>query len=44
MLASVIVQSLNSILQPSDALAYFYIDFNDPEKRSVDNMLRSLVS
>ncbi|KAH8585985.1 hypothetical protein B0O99DRAFT_695912 [Bisporella sp. PMI_857] len=37
MLASVIIQSLNPILNPSDALVYFYIDFNDPEKRTAGN-------
>lgn len=43
-LSSTIIEHLNSISTPAHVLLYFYFDFNDKDKQTLDGMLRSLVS
>jgi hypothetical protein len=43
-LSSTIVEHLSSVTTPDQVLLYFYFDFNDGDKRTLENMLRSLIN
>lgn len=43
-LSSTIIEHLNRIATPTQALLYFYFDFNDTNKQTLGSMLRSLVN
>jgi hypothetical protein len=42
-LSSTIIEQLNSAITPGQVLLYFYFTFNDTNKQTLENMLRSLV-
>ncbi|KAI4735291.1 Pfs, NACHT and ankyrin domain protein [Aureobasidium sp. EXF-12298] len=42
-LSSTIIEQLNSLITPGHVLLYFYFTFTDANKRTLENMLRSLV-
>ena len=45
MLTSTIIEHIkDNYLQPERALGYYYIDFNDPQKRKVDSFVASIIS
>jgi hypothetical protein len=43
-LSSTIIEHLSDVTTPDQVLLYFYFDFNDKDKKPLENMLRSLVS
>ncbi|KAG9758549.1 purine and uridine phosphorylase, partial [Aureobasidium melanogenum] len=43
-LSSTIIEHLKSDIRPEQALLYFYFDVNDPNKQTLENMLRSLTA
>jgi hypothetical protein len=43
-LSSTIVEHLSEITKPDQALLYFYFDFNEANKQTLENMLRSLIN
>jgi hypothetical protein len=43
-LSSTIIEHLKSVTTPAQVLLYFYFDFSDTNKQSLENMLRSLVN
>lgn len=43
-LSSTIIEDLNRTTSPSELLLYFYFDFSDTRKQSLDSMIRSLIS
>lgn len=43
-LSSTVIGHLRDNIEPDRALLYFYFDFDDPRKQTLENMLRSLTS
>jgi hypothetical protein len=43
-LSSTIIEHLSNIARPDHVLLYFYFDFNDKNKQSLEDMLRSLAN
>jgi chromosomal replication initiation ATPase DnaA len=43
-LSSTIIEHLSNVATPDQVLLYFYFDFNDNNKQTLENMLRSLVN
>jgi hypothetical protein len=43
-LSSTIIERLSNVITPEQVLLYFYFDFNDANKQTLENMLRSLVT
>lgn len=43
-LSSTIIEDLNQTISLPETLLYFYFDFNDIKKQSLNNMVRSLIS
>jgi SpoVK/Ycf46/Vps4 family AAA+-type ATPase len=43
-LSSTIVEHLSDVTKPDQVLLYFYFDFNDAKKQTLDDMLRSLIN
>lgn len=43
-LSSTIIEHLSNVTRPDQVLLYFYFDFNDTNKQTLDNLLRSLLN